>query len=315
MGSTQHVSGERDPGRWILQLRFFMATARASSFRQAAKSLYLSEPALSRRIGTLERELGVQLFKRERRGVRLTEAGRVLEKKGQVLLDVAGDTLRAVSRDAQSAGKVLRLGVPLQSAIIAKLVVELASRLADVHLDVHEASSHHQVQQMLADDLDLAIISLSSAEESLDWITVRWFEYAMLVPPHHPTATAEEVPLRAFATDAIGFPHRQFHPEAHDYLVGCCREAGFEPVVGTIPEDSVSAANLSLRVVTTGAVHFVALDFGFRPELGATVVRLCDPVPRMPLRLAWRRGRRTAILERAIESVQDIVQSASGASA
>jgi DNA-binding transcriptional LysR family regulator len=304
--STGKLGVERDPGRWILQLRYFLVAANSRSLRRAAQELYVSQPALSRRIASLEHDMGVRLFERDTRGVHLTGAGRVLAQDGQGLLDAATQTLQSVRTASDVKRQRIRLGIPLQSAIMAELVAHLSSRLPDVQLDVIEASSHHHVQKLMAEMVDVAVISLSAAEESLEWTPLRWFDFAMLVPPSHPVAGEAEVPLLTFAKDSIGVPDREFHPEAHDFLVECCRRAGFEPKIHSEHEDRESAATKSLRVVTRCVVEFVAMDFGFRPELGTKVVKLRSPVPRMPLRLAWRRGKRTELLQRVIESVEEI---------
>jgi DNA-binding transcriptional LysR family regulator len=297
---------ERDPGRWILQLRYFLVAANAPSFRRAAQELYVSQPALSRRIAALEHGMGVQLFERNTRGVHLTGAGTVLAREGQELIDAATQTIQSVRAAAERKRARIKLGIPLQSSIMAQLVAHVSSQLADIELIAIEGSSHHQVQHLLAGTIDMAVVTISAAEESLEWIDLRSFDFAMLVAPTHPLASEAEVPLAAFAKDIIGFPDPQFHPEAHQFLVQCCRQAGFDPRIHAEHEDRESAATVSLRVVTRGTVEFAALDFDFRPELGTKIVRVCDPVPRMPLRLAWLRGKRTELVRRVIESVEEI---------
>ena len=68
-------------GITLLQIEYFIAVAKSLYFTDAARNLYVSQPSLSKQIALLEKEIGVQLFNRSTRGVRLTPAGAVLYKE------------------------------------------------------------------------------------------------------------------------------------------------------------------------------------------------------------------------------------------
>ena len=93
----------------LRQLEYFCAIADAGSINEAARRLHLSQPPLSYQLRQLEEELKVTLFQRTRRGVELTEAGRLLYDRASDLLRYAGATRQEVAE----AGKrrVLRLGL------------------------------------------------------------------------------------------------------------------------------------------------------------------------------------------------------------
>ncbi|MYS49730.1 LysR family transcriptional regulator, partial [Streptomyces sp. SID6013] len=87
-------------------LRYFAAVAQEGTLTGAAQKLFVSQPALSKRIRHLEEDLGVRLFVRSRSGMTLTEAGRELASRVPALLDEWDEAVRAAGR----AARVLRLG-------------------------------------------------------------------------------------------------------------------------------------------------------------------------------------------------------------
>ncbi len=92
-------------------LRYFLAVAETEHFGRAAEQLHMAAPPLSRAIRQLEHEVGAQLFTRDTRQVRLTEAGRVLQREASLALAGLEDTVDRVRRIGAGKVGVIRLGV------------------------------------------------------------------------------------------------------------------------------------------------------------------------------------------------------------
>ncbi|CAN5561812.1 LysR family transcriptional regulator [soil metagenome] len=112
----------------LRDLRYFVAVAEELHFGRAAERLFISQPALSRQIAKLERDLGTSLLERDRRSVALTAAGSELLKGGRSLLANWDETQRAVSDRAAAAGAVLRVGI--QTSIGRGIVADLQAALS-----------------------------------------------------------------------------------------------------------------------------------------------------------------------------------------
>ena len=93
----------------IEQLEYIVAVARLGSYRKAAESLHISQPALSESVRGLERELGADLLERGRHGARLSDCGRDLLQHMQVVLD-AVDSLRQAADEQHRISRVVRIG-------------------------------------------------------------------------------------------------------------------------------------------------------------------------------------------------------------
>jgi len=94
----------------LRDLRYFVAVAEELHFTRAAERLHISQPALSKQIRQLERDLGFQLFEREHRQVALTDAGSLLLAQTRELLDHWDETLAEATRVAREAASLLHIG-------------------------------------------------------------------------------------------------------------------------------------------------------------------------------------------------------------
>ncbi|WSF38139.1 LysR family transcriptional regulator [Streptomyces sp. NBC_01356] len=136
----------------LRQLRYFVAVAEELNFGRAAARLLIAGPSLSQQIKALERDLGVQLFVRDRRSVSLTPAGSALLPHTRALLERAEDLQRRAGR--LSGSEPVRLGY------VNWLPTDLTARAAGVaqlHIDAWIAPSHTQAARVADGSLDLAV--------------------------------------------------------------------------------------------------------------------------------------------------------------
>lgn len=162
-------------------LETFVWAARLGSFSLAAERVSTTLAAASARIQAVEQELGVTLFERKGRHIRLTSKGRDALPMAERLVRLAGDFKSAIRATDSMAGRV-KLGVidTAAAALLAPLLREAERRLPGVEIDLHTDTSRRIIDRLTAGDIDLAIslvgvsapdaINLRLLQMSCQWI-------------------------------------------------------------------------------------------------------------------------------------------------
>jgi DNA-binding transcriptional LysR family regulator len=216
------------------QLEAFRAVAVERHFTRAAARLHLAQPALTKRIQQLERQLGVALFVRTGRTVRLTPAGStLLEPAGQALA-AAGALATTAARLAVGEAGALRIGFSPSAphhVLPAALRAFRRSHPA-VRCLLSELGSDAQVMGLLAGDLDVGILRPPAVVPSL-LVCRRFLEepFVAVLPRDHPLAARRTVALGDLAGDAFVLIARRVVQAVHDQILAACRSAGFVPAV------------------------------------------------------------------------------------
>src|SRR5262245_11938704 len=153
----------------LRKLRYFVAVAEELHFGRAAERLRLSQPPLSVHVRTLERELGVQLFVRNRRRVTLTVAGSVLLEEAHRLLRQAELSVLHVRRAA--SGEVGRLAIGFVSTVDYSILPSLVGRFRAKHpgvdLRLLEMTGDRQQEALRTGELDLGLSILPATASDL----------------------------------------------------------------------------------------------------------------------------------------------------
>ncbi len=184
----------------LRHLRYFIAAAEESTIVAAAKRLRIAQPALTRQIHDLEREIGVDVFERGARGVDLTPAGEVCLVSARHIvrqLDVAMEHARGASEG--TVGRcVISVGTrALTSGLIARIVTRLHAECPGIDLAVIEASTVRQWKslQLLDADIGLGIPAPAEYSELVAETFSQDIFDAILVADTHPLAVHQSVAL------------------------------------------------------------------------------------------------------------------------
>jgi DNA-binding transcriptional LysR family regulator len=216
--ATQPALGSRIP---LVSLIQALAVAEHLNFRHAASALGVSQSSISMRIKQLEQDLGILLFERRHRGVRLTESGQhFLEHvaTGIEHLDHAVRTAGAIARGEQG-----RLRVGLHSSIAAGFLAELLSQFREQHpavdLQMIEGRARDTIREVRDARLDVAFVV--GAPPAGDCHSKPLWTEALFValPERHPLAEAESVRWSELADENFVARCGGGGPQVHDHIV------------------------------------------------------------------------------------------------
>jgi DNA-binding transcriptional LysR family regulator len=268
-------------------LRVFAEVVRQQGFTRASRALRLTQPAISKVVMGMEEELGTLLLVRERRRLRLTDAGQVVLTRAQGILDA----MRVMEEEVQELSALrrgrLRIGTPpiVGVAFLPPLLAAFHSAHPGIALELREEGSHQIEELVRAHELDVGAVVLPTDEEAFETLPLVRDQLRAVLHPSHPLARRQSVSLRELAET----PFVLYRPEfaLHGHILEACRRSGFQPTV--VAESShwdfivaMVAADIGLALLPVTVCRL--LD---RRQVRS--VRLSDPVIPWDAALVWRR--------------------------
>ncbi len=180
------------------QLRILKAIASEGSFKRAADSLYVSQPAVSLQVQNLERQLNVPLFDRGGRRAQLTEAGHLLLSYGEKILSLCQETCRALEDLQNLQGGTLIVGASQTTGtyLLPRMIGMFRQKYPDVAVQLHVHSTRRTAWSVANGQIDLAIVGgeiPTELVEALEIVPYAEDELALILPPSHPMVQQESI--------------------------------------------------------------------------------------------------------------------------
>lgn len=171
----------------LRELRNFMRVARAGSVSRAAQELRLAQPALSRQIRKLEHELGVSLFARHGRGVRLSAAGSLLLERAEAITALVHQTGEEIRDDRSPSAGRITLGVPPAAGrlVIPPFVERFQKTWPQTTLHMREGVTSSLLEWLTEKRIDIAILHNPPHLETLEITPLLTERMLVIGPPAH----------------------------------------------------------------------------------------------------------------------------------
>jgi DNA-binding transcriptional LysR family regulator len=273
----------------IRQLAYFAAVAEELSFARAAQRLHIVQPAVSQQIRRLERELGVRLFERTSRRVRLTAAGERLLPEARSVLSAADRTRQIAAEIAAGDTGVLHLGTSQGlGERLDEILSELARRAPGVRVRLVAATAGERLEQVRSGRLDAAFVRNPGAVASVELLPM-WDEpLAVALPAAHPLAAEPAVTLPQLRDLPLRIVPREDNAGFRDLIERGCVDAGFDPLPGptftnlqdTLAEIGTGPPSWTV-LYASAAAQLAVRRVAFRPLDGLTA-HTCLAVPPGP---------------------------------
>src|SRR5665213_3354909 len=182
----------------LRELRNFMRVARAGSVSRAAEELRLAQPALSRQIKKLEHELGVSLFARHGRGVRLSAAGSLLLERAETIADLVRQTSDEIREDRSPVSARITLGVPPAAGrlLIPPFAERFQKEWPQTTLHMREGVASSLQEWLLEKRIDIAVLHNPPHLEALNISPLLTERMCVIGPPQRYLKTRHPASFR-----------------------------------------------------------------------------------------------------------------------
>jgi DNA-binding transcriptional LysR family regulator len=264
------------------ELRWFVAVAERGRVTKAAEELHISQPALSRALARMQAELGVGLFDRSGRTLRLNRFGELYLEHARRALGELDSGSRALEELAGGERGLVSLGFAptLSTWLVPALVSAFRGEHPEARFQLHQDAVRLLVDSLNEGAVDLLISSRPGAV-GLDWHAIGRERLQLAVPPGHRLAGRKRVRLEQAAGEPFVMLKHAF--DFRDLVEELCRRAGFEPDSAVEAEDIASArafAAAGLGVAVVPPQHT-------EPARDVPHVELSDPTAVRTIGISW----------------------------
>lgn len=263
----------------------FIRVAETLHFGRAATELHLSQPALSQRIRTLERDVGAVLLDRDRRGVRLTAAGQAFLSPARAAIahgERAADSARRAAAGLQGR---LRLGFTVIASYtsLPQAVQAFRSSCPQVTIDLVEINSPAVEEALDRGEIDLGVLHPPLERTHLQVLPLPHEQLVLAMPVGHRLADRPVITFADLADEPMLTAPRSVGPALFDKIVACFHTAGVEP---QIVQEATPVTTLAGLVAAGAGIGFVTRGVALATRPGV-VFRGVAGAPTVPVAAAW----------------------------
>lgn len=279
----------------LRSLQYFIAVAETLHFSRAAERLHITQPPLSQQIQRLEKELGVQLFERTKRRVRLTAAGEVFLQETYRTLAQAEQSIYAAR--AADRGEIGRLAVGFVGSsaygVLPAMIQAFREHFPHVELILREWTTVEQIQALQREEIQVGFVRPPVLDATLHHLTVQQEPFLVALPAKHALATTSLLLLSELASEPFIFVPSKLAPGLWHQMMDLCLQAGFQP---RITQEAIQfhviislvAAGLGIALVPACIRTFQRPDVVYVPLQQVTT--------QAEIEVIWQRAERSPVV-------------------
>lgn len=265
------------------QLEYFQTLARMQHVTKAAKSLSITQPALSRSIARLENHLGVPLFDRQGRSISLNQYGHIFLRRVQAMMKEYTEGKEEIQALLKPDQGVVSLGFlhTLGTTLVPDLIGSFQQEYPNISFQLKQNHSYWLLERLKSGDLDLCLLASIKPENPIQWIKLWSEELFVFVPNDHPLASRESITLNEIAGERFillkkGYALRMTVDELFE-------KANIQPNIMFEGEEATTAAGF----VAAGLGISILPDLKGLDQSKITKIRVSWPECQRVIGIAW----------------------------
>jgi LysR family cyn operon transcriptional activator len=271
------------PGIKYRQLQYFLAAAKSLNFSKAAESLFVTQPTLSHQLGELEAQIGVQLFERNGKSVRLTQAGELFsDYASRSLAEIEAGLSALAELEGLQRGE-LRIGVnqSFVAQLLPPILGQFLERYPGIMLHVMDLATRDIERQIADGQLDLGLAFVTVATEDIELEPILRESLVLVVGPGHPLAGRDQVSFADLHGTSLVLLERAY--ATRELIDSYFELAGVQQKVAC----ETNTIDLLRGLVTASGLATIMPESSIRGYGGLCTVPLADPVPVRTSALLW----------------------------
>ncbi len=286
----------------LAQLRSFIVLAEELNFRKAAQRLYVTQPALSKQIRSLEEFVGTDLFQRTHREVHLTVSGAAILEDARALLIKASHLAENVTRLGTDSGQiVIGISMSLEESV-QRSSIQHQKRFPNIELVFREISSTKQCEALCQREIDVGFLWTPVPARHLASMPLFKRPLVVALPRAHPLANRKKIKLAQLAKERLLLRPRKSGIRLYEPTLALLRKAGIEMRVLLSTLSPQFAANVH---VATGEAICILPENLVKPNRDIVVVPLDEPEAFHTVCIAWRKDEQSPRVLSFIDAVRE----------
>ncbi len=274
----------------LQQLKHFLILSNTLNFRKAAEQINIVQPALSRQIQLLEKEVGVLLFNRNNRTVSLTDAGLFFQKEvARILQDFDKTIIRAAQLHNGEAGEVkITHASSAMNTVVPSFLVKIKRTWPNLKTIVQETSNFHQVEMLLTRKTDIGVApNIILPAEANSKILYRE-NFVLILPANHPLSKKKLTDLSVLKNETFILPQQSTGVGYVETILQICQTFGFIPKVAHESAHSIAV----VRLVEAGlGISIEPLSSVRGVNMNIKLIELKNIPQKVEMKLFWLRER------------------------
>ena len=291
----------------LRHLKYFLAVAEDLHFRKAADRLFISQPGLSRQIKQMEDDLGVVLFERNNRKVKLTKAGEYLKKELTQNLKSLEAIIQHTKLLHEGVEGHLKLGYvgSAMHSIIPNLLLELRKTHTNIKLSLEEIPNLKQIDRLLSQDIDLGFVRLERVPRDLEIDHILHENFCLVLPKDHELDESNFESLAQVNQEAFILFDPSYSPSYYEKIMQIFDYSGFNPIVS---HNTVHASTIYRLVENHFGVSIVPKSLQLGYAMGVKFIELHDIPQKAVLSVVWNQKNRNPVLEKFLQIYKSLYQ-------
>ena len=288
----------------LRHLRYFLAVAEELHFGRAAARVHIAQPPLSKQIQQLEQEIGVQLFKRSKRSVELTNAGKIFQREALGILNSLENAIKKAKLAGWGDAGWLSIGFIASSAydVLPVILKEFKKKHPEIELVLQEIQSSEQNQALREGRLHVSFARFPKTESGLVFETVYSDQLVAALPQSHRLNKKRSLKLFDLANEPFILQPPPPSPHANNTMQIFANAGITLQIVQTVEETHTAlglvAAGIGITLLPSSVQKLQIRGIEYR--------NLKNPAPILELKMGYRVDETSPALARFIETVHSI---------